>query len=84
MSTPHSPVKINHEESDNISSRQDWTRRSMHTHFLMQTGMLCPVFRGTLLGGSKKDKWLRYEGGLLGPVMAGWFSYNPIEDTGEA
>lgn len=32
-----------------------------------------------MLGGSRQDKWLRYEGGLIGPVMAGWFSYNPIE-----
>lgn len=82
MSTPHSPVKINHEESDNIGSRQDWTRRSMHTH-PSNREVVSSVW-GNLAGGSKKDKWLRYEGGLLGPVMAGWFSCNPIEDAGEA
>lgn len=42
-----------------------------------------PSVKGTLLGGSRQDKWLRYEGGLIGPVMAGWFSHNPIEHAGE-
>lgn len=33
---------------------------------------------------SKRDKWLRYERGPIGPVMAERFSHNPIELTGEA
>lgn len=43
----------------------------------------CAWCLGNLTGWMMQDKWLRYEGGLRGPVMAGWFSYNPIEQAGE-
>lgn len=42
-----------------------------------------PGVLGALLSRSRQDQWLRYEGGLIGPVMAGWFSFNPIEQAGE-
>lgn len=53
-----------------------------HTYDKANRGAV-PSVKGTLLGGSRQDKWLRYEGGLIGPVMAGWFSHNPIEHAGE-